>query len=376
MKNLYRSVRWNSLLSFFAILTLVSLSIFANVNFVRADMCGDYACDGSDPFASTVATGGYDSGSGWGNTWGDPNGTSFANNTYTPSNTGSGYTIDWSNTWGSPYGQTTLPGDGYNNVYDNSGIPDTGHIDYGNCGNCGYSNSTPYSYSAPANQPYSYSTPYTYSNPTFQPFSYYTPTYSQPTYQQPPTQTTVVSNTDNSNCKSGNCGNSVNNNYNNPVNNNTNNNNVPVTVTIANPAATQAAPVQQVVYQQPVQQPVYQQPTYQPAYHYNPPVAYNNPGPYVALSKVPYTGLDLGPFGTVIYWSILVLAALIGAYLIAVKKVHNDIAASLKSFLFGTKTANVVKTQTVSAPSVSPAPVQTTSGMDEFIFSQINRARA
>src|SRR3989344_7218486 len=79
----------------------------------------------------------------------------------------------------------------------------------------------------------------------------------------------------------------------------------------------------------PVYQPV---PTYPTVYvppaqpYYQQPIAYNNrPAPYVTLSAVPYTGLDLGPWGTAMYWGFLVLWCLIAAYLIAVKKIQNKI---------------------------------------------------
>jgi hypothetical protein len=40
------------------------------------------------------------------------------------------------------------------------------------------------------------------------------------------------------------------------------------------------------------------------------------PASYVYLSQIPYTGLDLGPIGTVVYWTLLVLWCLAAAYLI------------------------------------------------------------
>ncbi len=49
---------------------------------------------------------------------------------------------------------------------------------------------------------------------------------------------------------------------------------------------------------------------------YVPPPVYQNPVPYVTLSAVPYTGLDLGPVGTALYWGFLVLWCLGAAYLI------------------------------------------------------------
>ncbi|MDB5225010.1 MAG: hypothetical protein JWO43_632, partial [Candidatus Adlerbacteria bacterium] len=54
-----------------------------------------------------------------------------------------------------------------------------------------------------------------------------------------------------------------------------------------------------------------------------------NQAPYVSLNQVPYTGFDLGPSGLVISYSFLGLMALLGWYLIAVKKVQNKLVARL-----------------------------------------------
>jgi hypothetical protein len=119
------------------------------------------------------------------------------------------------------------------------------------------------------------------------------------------------------------------------------------------------------------QMPVYQQ-----------PMAYNNT-PYVSLSQVPYTGLDLGFWGTIAYWGAFVLFALFAAYLIAIKRVQNNIARSLKVLLFGeSETAEEAaapaaeaQVETVAAPAVA-AEAQTNGDMiDSFIMSQVNRAR-
>src|SRR3989344_6341671 len=106
------------------------------------------------------------------------------------------------------------------------------------------------------------------------------------------------------------------------------------------PVVYQPAP-QPVVYQQPA--PVYQppcvncyapqpmyppEPTYQPA----PRPTYANPAPYVTLSSVPYTGLDFGPWGTALYWSILVLLCLAMAYLIVIKRIQNKVVRWLNEF--------------------------------------------
>ena len=135
------------------------------------------------------------------------------------------------------------------------------------------------------------------------------------------------------------------------------------------------------VYQQP---PVYTPPTYYQPPTYQQPIAYNRPAPYVTLSAVPYTGLDLGPWGTAMYWGFLVLWCLIAAYLIAVKKVQNKIAAW---FVGGTEPSQNISSQKVlgsASPqpdhfaqkySASPAPTPAFAGIDPFIQSQINRAK-
>jgi hypothetical protein len=92
--------------------------------------------------------------------------------------------------------------------------------------------------------------------------------------------------------------------------------------------------------------------------------------PYITLSSVPYTGLDLGPVGTAVYWAFLMLWSVLAAYLIAVKRVH----VGIYHFLFG-KTAS----QTVSqSPLVKPSLNQTIApqsapalDMDPFLASQI-----
>jgi hypothetical protein len=135
-----------------------------------------------------------------------------------------------------------------------------------------------------------------------------------------------------------------------------------------------------------------------------PPVYPTNPTPYVTLSEVPYTGLDLGPIGTVVYWAFLVLWCLLAAYLIIVKRVQNKLASSIKKFLFGTQSPIVasqahghaahsvlseadvaVMTNTIRAIIDGPSHTHTADshtaasaaemGEDEFLKAQINRAR-
>ncbi|MDE1924589.1 MAG: hypothetical protein KGH79_00185 [Patescibacteria group bacterium] len=175
-------------------------------------------------------------------------------------------------------------------------------------------------------------------------------------------------------------------------------------------------------------------PAPQPVIYNNPPVVYNNPTPvcntcgcigypvcpqpiaynstpYVSLSAVPYTGLDLGFWGTIAYWGFLILWCLAAAYLIVVKRVQNRIFRAMKNFLFGNASANLASRSPSVADSVgvrvqqgSPsqaaldinalaqqiaailnpsavqvsAPIQSTQEdvIDDFILSQINRPRS
>jgi hypothetical protein len=104
---------------------------------------------------------------------------------------------------------------------------------------------------------------------------------------------------------------------------------------------------------------------------YNPPVY--NTTPYVTLSSVPYTGLELGPMGEVLYWAFLVLWCLGAAYLIVVKRVQNKLVSALNGFLFGTATTTYT-THTVTKAPVAAAKVEIVEeGIDPFIASQIKR---
>jgi hypothetical protein len=264
------------------------------------------------------------------------------------------------------------------------------------------SDSTDYSY--PSGSSSGYSSP-SYSYPSYSTPSYSYPTYSYPassapTYTAPsnsntyaPTNTTTTITDNGNSCTAGN---SCNTTY--------NGGNTTITTTTPAPVidnnnviASTPAPVQ-TVYQQ---VPVYtSQPVYTPTYSapvcntcscnsaYCPQtVAYNNPAtPYISLTAVPYTGLDLGPAGEVIYWSLLILMCLVGAYLIAVKRVQNTMAAWLKAFLLGEKESaktDVSETSTsmshayvapIRSSHMIPAP---TSGVDDFIMAQVHRgARA
>ncbi len=105
---------------------------------------------------------------------------------------------------------------------------------------------------------------------------------------------------------------------------------------------------------------------------YTPPV-YPTPAPqpYVTLSQLPYTGLELGPLGTALYWGFLVLWCLIAAYLIAVKKVQNKVASWFTS---STPSHTTHTVHAVHAPAKIATPVAV-SGIDPFIASQIHRAK-
>lgn len=218
-----------------------------------------------------------------------------------------------------------------------------------------YDYSTPsYDYYTPSYSSYDYSTPAYSSYPSYSyaPYASYSyptyHTYSYPSYA--PSNNTLITNT----------------NTNTNVNTNTNINNVN---TVSNPSYPVAAPTYY--------------PVYMPTPTYTPPVAVAT-NPYVTLSAVPYTGLDLGPWGTALYWGFLILWCLFAAYLLAVKRVQNTVASRLKVFLFGGASAGAsheaAKTEHAHAAPVmhashaheEHAPARE-SGYDEFIMSQIYR---
>jgi len=154
--------------------------------------------------------------------------------------------------------------------------------------------------------------------------------------------------------------------------------NAPTTVTVSGGGSGGSYPVYVPTYQP--QYPVYV-PTYQPQYPvYTPPVVYPNPTrqPYVSLNQVPYTGLDLGPVGTVLYWGFLVFWVLLAAYLIVYKRVQTKVVAGLNSFLFGAPTtgthAKVVMPTSAPAHKAYVAPAaKNDDAIDPFIASQISR---
>lgn len=65
-------------------------------------------------------------------------------------------------------------------------------------------------------------------------------------------------------------------------------------------------------------------------------IAYIPPPPTVtlALTSVPYTGLDMGPIGTFLYWAFLAAWAALGTYLIVIKRVQNSIARRIEESFF------------------------------------------
>ena len=281
-----------------------------------------------------------------------------------------GYYYDYSYPDTGSYYDYSYPDTG--SYYDSS-YPDTGYYyDYSYPDTTGsyYDYSYPdysypsYNYSYPS---YSYSSPGFYSNygyaygPTSHSGGGGSQTQTQ-TQQQQQTQTTTVTNT------------------------NTNNN----TVTVNIPATQVVQPVNNYynTYTPPTCQTDWYG-TYPNCYKYN-PVVYNNPTtPYVTLSQVPYTGLELGPVGTALYWGFLVLWAFFIAYLLVVKRVQTSVYRSLNSFLFGAPAATASDNLAPQKSSVSlsrqgqglhqtfalqGSPAQET-GVDSFITAQINRAR-
>jgi len=95
----------------------------------------------------------------------------------------------------------------------------------------------------------------------------------------------------------------------------------------------------------------------------------------VTLSAVPYTGLELGPVGTVLYWAFLAFWCLLAAYLIVVKKVQNSVYNSLKTVLFGSAATHAVAGHSAHASYSTPV-VRNEDKTDDFIMGQINRVRA
>ncbi len=262
---------------------------------------------------------------------------------------------------------------------------------YGSSDDYGYSYGSPayesapedygYSYGSPADQDYGYSygstpsySPYGYSTSGYSTGGYSTGggySYSTPVYHAP---TPSYSNT---NVNTNTC-----------TNNSCNNDDHSV-VNISNPAPI----INNVVANYGGTQVQTQycasgySGTYPNCYINRTPVVYQQPiayaaTPYVSLSQVPYTGLDLGFWGTIAYWGAFVLFALVVAYLVAIKRVQNTIALKLKHFLFGTADESEEVVVTTSAPATVRQVAYATAAqssedvIDSFILSQVNRRRA
>lgn len=300
-------------------------------------------------------------------------------------------------------------GDYYDYGYDTGWYSGGDSYDYG----YDYYDYGSYDYTTPSYTSYDYYTPTSFSGSTYYPQNSYVP-YVAPSYT-PPASTYNTNVNDNTTTN-------TNTNTNTNTQNQTQTNNQVVTVNVPQGQT-------QTVYQ-PVYQPVYQQPTCNycgcagytcPTYDVCPNIpgvqttvpsgyyvqngyCYQNvyptysqpsPAPYVTLSAVPYTGLELGPMGTALYWSFLVLWCLAMAYLIVVKRVQNKIVSGLNNMFFGSTplTAGGSTSLTAggsaghapaskshaahghSAHAHAPAKerIAGTENIDPFIASQINR---
>jgi hypothetical protein len=95
--------------------------------------------------------------------------------------------------------------------------------------------------------------------------------------------------------------------------------------------------------------------------------------PYVTLSQVPYTGLDLGPVGTALYWGTMVLAAALGGYLIVIKRVQNGLATSIGTMLFSdADTGEESEPEGTPEPETAPEPqAEPEDAIDAFVRAQV-----
>jgi hypothetical protein len=283
---------------------------------------------------------------------------------YYPDTSGNYYPDTSGNYYPDTYGNYYPDTYAYNNNY--SSLP----YNYG-CSSCSAS-SPNYSYTYPTSYGYSYSNyspTYDYTSSNYSPTYTYAPTnltYSLPTTitdngntsacTAPGTCNTTYTYTDNSQtCTGGSCNTST------TINAPTN-----VSINSSTNSGQSYVPVYQPV-------PAYQS-VAQP--YYTAPLAYGGgpAAPYVSLSAVPYTGLDLGFWGTVAYWGFLILWCLGAAYLIVVKRVHNTLSAKL----FGTKKAEahpMPVAHVAHAPAAKAAPVATSQfgNIDPFIASQLTK---
>jgi len=252
---------------------------------------------------------------------------------------------DWLGVWNIPSGGNYYP-DTYSNYY-----PDT------------YSNYYPDTYSNYYPDSYDYSSPYSSGYGSSMPFS---SGFSQGGGFggfQLPYQQSMPPHFSNSNTNISTCG-AIN-----SCNSYVDDHSIfsaPTTVTIANNNLGTPS------YQQPVAQQVYQP--------YYPQVPSQPRAPYVTLSAVPYTGLELGPVGTMLYWSFLVLWCLAAAYLIVVKRVQVKLMSWLNGMLFSSTAVAATATHTVSRNTASvakakaaPRAEENSDAIDSFILSQVSR---
>lgn len=226
-------------------------------------------------------------------------------------------------------------------------------------------------YYSPSYGGYGYSTP-----------SYYTPSYGggygyfMPSYGYGQSQSLSNTNVNQNTCTNGSC------NQNTSIN-------APTTVVTNNTAPSYSYPY-------PVYTPTYTTPVYdicpnvngtqstlpygyyiQNGYcyvtTYTPPTTYT---PYVSLSQVPYTGLEMGPVGTALYWTFLVFWCFVAAYLLVVKRVHNTVIAKVASMIYGKKQAVAHSVHNVHTTHAKQAVAkkENTDEIDPFIRSQIFRA--
>jgi hypothetical protein len=268
------------------------------------------------------------------------------------------------------YGYTTVSSDGGDYGYTTVAPTDNTNCD---CGSYGYTTvapSTDYGYTTVApstsyttSTTYSdYSSSYGYGGYSYYPYSYsygytYPYTYSTGTSYTYPTYTYPSNSGVQQTCVNNSC-----NNNNNVVNNGG-------TVAYTEPNYTYPSTY-----------------TYtQPLAIYGVPTAVVSSGPSVSLSQLPYTGLELGFWGTIAYWGFLIFWCVVAAYLIAVKRVQNTLAHKVKVFLFGesVKPAQSHGVHPVTHGHNLPPKVQAQivkeviDPTDDFILSQIHgRAHA
>src|SRR3989344_1274594 len=247
---------------------------------------------------------------------------------------------------GGDYGYDTYDYSGSDYGYDVYDYSDSGYDVYDYSGSdYGYdvydyegSSYGGYSYGGGGSMPYF---PTSYANQS------YRSNYSYPTFYTPPSKSSSNSTVTTNTCVNNSC------NY-------TDNSIVDNSVKISNSFNNQKQKKQQYNgYSQGYGQQGYNYGSYNydnHCYTYAAPIAYNTT-PYITLSQAPYTGLDLGPVGEVLYWTFMVLWCLGAAYLIVVKRVQNKLVGFLYGFLFGSASAPV-----------------TEDGIDPFIASQIKRS--